>query len=84
VLQAHNDQSLEEINPTIIFDMVCEALQGQYGEIFDSPLFRDAKACQEMVVAILSCRTYDIFDPIGQTNFTVDDLQCWFVLIDSC
>ncbi len=81
VLQAHNDRSLEEMDPTILFDKVCEALQRRYGEIFDSPLFRDAKVCQEVVVAILLCRTYDIFDPIGQTNLTVDEL-CTVVCFD--
>jgi len=75
VLQAHNDQSLEEMDPTILFDKVCEALQRRYGEIFDSPLFRDAKACQEVLVGILLCRTFGFSENIAQTNLTVDELH---------
>jgi len=74
VLQAHNDPSLEEMDLAIFFVKVCEALQCRYGEIFDSPLFRDVSQEVLVMIVILSCRTYDNFDPIGQTNLTVDEL----------
>jgi len=71
VLLKHKD-SMEEIDPTYLFDKVCEEIERKSG-IFDSPLF-NAKVCQEVLIAILSRRTYGIFDQIGQTNLTVDEI----------
>ncbi len=74
----HNyKESLEEMDPTYVFENVRLALQARCGDIFD-PTF-SATTCREVLVAVLSRRSYDFFDPIGQANLTVDQL-CSFGL----
>jgi hypothetical protein len=38
---------LEETDPAYIIDKMYQALQSQYGDVFDPPLFDDETNCKE-------------------------------------
>ncbi|EGZ27799.1 hypothetical protein PHYSODRAFT_554186 [Phytophthora sojae] len=74
-LSHYTKDQLEEMDPTWMFEKVCDALRLQYGDIFASPFFQDPYNCREVLAAILSRRRYKLFDRIGRTDMTVDCLR---------
>lgn len=75
VLSRYTREQSEETDPAYVVDQVYQALQKKYGDVFDSPLFEDESNCKEVLVAILSRRSYGVFERIGRTTLTVDEIR---------
>jgi DNA uptake protein ComE-like DNA-binding protein len=77
VLDRHDKDYLEEVDPASIVEEVYDQLKMQYGDVFRSRFFANPINCQEVLVAVLSRRSYGELDPIGHTGVTVDDLRSY-------
>ncbi|KAG9411203.1 hypothetical protein AC1031_016841 [Aphanomyces cochlioides] len=67
--------SLDQVDPATIVEDVYDMLRRKYGDVFDTPLFGNPTNCQEVLAAILSRRRYRVFEPIGRSGLTVDELR---------